>query len=272
MRKFMTQPVGSGRNRLISGATAFVLAVAVSGGAWAHKTFLASPQAIWPVGQPVTIAMTSALEYPDIEFPLARDRVASATALIGATEISEFNLAETDTSLEIQFAPVATGYGVLAVVTHPRSGEISSESVDVYFDEIDADQAVQAAFHALPGTPALMRSYTKLTKTFFCVDACLGNAEAWHQPLGLPLEFIASDDGAGRFALYQDGQPLAGHRVTIHTPDGRHFDARTDVSGQFTLDPDIAGEVLLSAVWIDLPDRPDGNYHSDQATLTVRID
>lgn len=260
------------RASALSGVTAAVLATLVAGGALAHKTFLASPQAVWPAGQAVTIAMTSALEYPDMESPLARERVARATARIGTTEINAFDFSETETSLDIRFRPVATGYGVLAVVTHPRSGEIPPESVDVYFEEIDADPQVQAAFHALTGTPALMRSYSKLTKTFFCVEACEGNNAAWYEPLGIPLEFVVSGDLEGRFALYQDGQPLAGHRVTIHTPDGRYSDAHTDDAGEFSVAADISGEVLLSAVWIDLPESPDGNYHSDQATLTVRLD
>lgn len=258
--------------RLKSAVAGGLAALIASSAAFGHKTFLASGEAIWPAGQTVEIAMTSALEYPDIQFGLGQDRIAFASAIVGNVAVEEFAYAETETSLAIRFTPPATGLGVLAVSTHPRSGEIPPESIDVYFEEIDADADVQAAFHALPGSPALMRSYSKLTKTIFCVETCEGGEDAVFTPLGQALEFVPVQDEARRFALYQDGSILAGHRVTIHTPDGRHFDAQTDATGGFAVSGDLDGEVLLSAIWIDLPDAPDGNYHSDQATMTVRLD
>jgi len=247
-------------------------ALLASSAAFGHKTFLASSEAIWPSGETVEVAMTSALEYPDIQFGLGQDRIAFASATVGGVAVEELAYAEAETSLTIRFTPSSTGLGVLAVSTHPRSGEIPPESIDVYFEEIDANADVQAAFHALPGSPALMRSYSKLTKTIFCVETCDGGEAAVFTPVGQALEFVPVRGEARRFALYQDSETLAGHRVMIHTPDGRHFDALTDEVGGFTVSTELDGEVLLSAIWIDLPDSPDGNYHSDQATMTVRLD
>ncbi len=247
-------------------------ALLASSAAFGHMTFLASSEAIWPAGETIEIAMTSALEYPDIQFGLDQGRVAFVSATVGGVAVDGLSYAESETALGIRFTPTSAGLGVLAVSTHPRSGEIPPESIDVYFEEIDADADVQAAFHALPGSPALMRSYSKLTKTIFCVATCEGGEEAVFTPMGQALEFVPVQNEARRFALYQDSETLADHRVTIHTPEGRHFDALTDETGRFTVSAELDGEVLLSAIWIDLPETPDGNYHSDQATMTVRLD
>ena len=41
-------------------------------------------------------------------------------------------------------------------------------NVSEYFEEIGAAMDVRAAFDALPGDPAMMRSYSKHTKIFLC--------------------------------------------------------------------------------------------------------
>lgn len=247
-------------------------ALAVSSAALGHKTFLALQQSLWPAGQTVQISMTSALDYPDIQFGFSPDRVAFAWAVVGGETIAELAFAQSETSMDVSFHPHATGMGMLAVTTHPRSGEIPPESVGPYFDEIELDADARAAFLALPGTPALMRSYTKLTKTVFCVETCEGGEAALVTPLGQALEFVRLAGESRGFALFRSGEPLAGHRVRVQTADGGHQDAVTDDAGAFFVDETLQGAILLSAIRVELPDQPTGIYHSDQATMTVNLD
>jgi hypothetical protein len=247
-------------------------ALAVSSAALGHKTFLALQQSLWPAGQTVQISMTSALDYPDIQFGFSPDRVAYASAIVGGETIAELTFAQSETSMDVSFRPQSTGMGMLAVTTHARSGEIPPEGVELYFEEIELDAEARSAFQALPGAPALMRSYTKLTKTVFCVDTCEGGEAALVTPLGQALEFVRLVGEPRGFALFRSGEPLAGHRVRVQTADGRHQDAVTDDAGAFFVDETLPGAILLSAIWVELPDHPAGIYHSDQATMTVNLD
>ena len=156
--------------------------------------------------------------------------------------------------------------------THPRAGEISPENTAAYLDEIEASPAVRQAFEDLPGSPALNRSYSKHTKTFLCIDTCDVGEEAGEAPLGQALEFVSVRGEDRAFALFRDGQSVANQRVTIYSSDGEHTAETTDQDGVVHVNSDFTGVVLLSAIWVTAPDHPSGNYHSDQATLTTRLD
>jgi|GEM_PF-1332818 len=250
---------------------AAILAAAICAPANAHKTYLASERQIWREGETIQVSLTSALAFPDIQFGVTADRVAFAVAMVGGEGVSTLSYAETETALNIHFAPERIGFAVLATSTHPRSGEISPGDVDMYFEELDADPAVQQAFHALPGEQTLMRSYSKHTKTFFCVATCEAGAESAAEAVGQPLEFTAVAGEPDSFALVREGERLPHHRVAIHAADGSHSNTVTDANGEFALGAGLSGDILLSAVWIDVPSAPDGVYHSDQATLTLRL-
>lgn len=257
--------------RVIATLGASIGAVLLAGTALAHKTFLAPHQMVWGAGDMITVSFTSALAYPDIQFAIGRDRIKDAVAYVASDEVESLTYAQTETSLEISFDTETEGFGVLAVTTLPRSGEIPAEDVELYFDELDASQAVRDRFDALPGEPALMRSYSKLSKTVFCVAECSGGGAVF-SPLGHALEFVPVQGESRSFALFRDGQALAGHRVFIDTVDGRTHRTRTNDMGRFEVTEAATGTVLMSAVWIDVPTSADGNYHSDQASLTINLD
>jgi hypothetical protein len=235
----------------------------------AHKTYLASDHAVWDAGANVTISLTSALEFPDIESGPSRDRIAFASVRVGQDVIEDMAYAETPTALQIMFVPQAVGFATVSLSTHPRSGEIAPEDVSEYFEEIGAGMEVRAAFDALPGEPAMMRSYTKHTKIFLCVETCeLGGTFAV-EPVGQALEFVASPHNDRTFRLLWQGEALPMHDVDIYSAGGDHERLRTNSNGLLEVNADWSGAILMSAVWITLPDAPGGNYHSDQATLSV---
>ena len=244
----------------------------VSPPAFGHKTYIASERAVWAAVDTIEVSLTSALDYPNIEFGPARDRVAFTSVVVGDVPVDAPDFEETETALVISFDPQTTGFAVVAVSAHPRSGEIASEDVDSYFDEIGADAVVRAAFAALPGSPAMMRSYTKHTKLFLCVAECETGRDAGMRATGQALEFVATGEEGRSFALLRNGERVSGQMVDIHGVDGGHATVETDADGVIQVDHAFSGPTLLSAVWITLPDQASGTYHSDQATLVVTLD
>lgn len=49
----------------------------------AHKTYLATERTVWEAGSEVTVGLTSALEFPDIETGPARNRIDFTSVRVG---------------------------------------------------------------------------------------------------------------------------------------------------------------------------------------------
>ena len=242
----------------------------MSAPSYAHQTFLLPAEFVGKPHTSIEVGLTSALSFPDRMSGPARDRIEFVTVLIGDHEISEILFEEEETVLNAKFVAHHPGFVRAAMSSMPRAGKIEPENADAYFDEIGASQPVRQAFDALPGEPPLNRSYSKHAKTFFCIETC-GGAESAASPVSQKLEFVASDTGKRTFRLLLDGKALAGQDVSVTSFKGEQTSTTTNESGAFTIDESSSGIVMLSAVWITLPDSPDGVYHSDYATLTLDL-
>jgi len=257
------------RNSFLASAVLMSALFAVP--ALAHKTFLWPAKFMWDTGDKVEVALTSALAFPKLEFGPGKDRIAFSAVVLASQKIDGFSLAEHETYLNLEFEAKTSGFGVVAMSSKTRSGEIKPEDTEGYLDEIGASQAVHQAFNDLPGTPALNRSYNKHTKTFICVDACKAGAGEKYKPVGQKLEFVAAQSGDRNFVLLLDGKPLAGQDVVIYGVDGKGAATVSDVNGLVQINADQKGVVMLTAVWITLPAKPDGVYHSDYTALTLKL-
>jgi len=252
-------------------ATSVALSVLAAPASLAHKTFLASQQHVWDAGATVDVVLTSALEFPNIEFGPTRDRIAFISVITGNTAVEGVEFEESETALTMSFGAARPGFSVVAVSTHLRAGQIGPDDTSAYLDEIGASAVVRGAFDDLPGSPPLDRSYTKHTKIFLCIETCETGLEAGLAPTGQALEFVATASGGRTFQLLHEGAPVAGHRVEILLGSGGHHELVTSENGEIALDESMEGVALLSAIWITVPARPDGVYHSDQATLTIDL-
>lgn len=237
----------------------------------AHDTFLLPSQNNWSVGNSVDVRLTSALHFPDLASGPSKDRISSTVIRIGGEDVDTFSLRETKTFLSLGFTAEQTGFGVIAISTKPRFGDISPENAEVYFDEIGAEPPVRQAFDALPGTPPLRRSYSKHAKSFICVEDCKAGSSARSTPVNQALEFVEIDDKPNSFLLLRDGQPLANHKVKLSTTAKETHEFQTSQAGELTVSGKVSGVVILQAVVITLPAQPDGVYHSDYATLVLEI-
>ncbi len=248
----------------------FTLAL-LAGSALAHQTYLQPQKFNWSVGDKVEIIMTSALSFPDLLSGPSPDRIAFARIMVGGKEVSDFSYQEEETFLTISFDAAESGMAVAALSSKIREGAIEPEDVEMYLEEIGASDAVRQAFLDLPGDPALNRSYRKHTKTFFCVDDCDNGKEIATEPVGQALEFIALDGQHHSFQLVLEGAPLANHEVQVVTANQTASLVSIDEGGMVHLDHALSGPTMMIAVWITLPDQPDGIYHSDYATLVVDL-
>ncbi|MBL4853272.1 MAG: DUF4198 domain-containing protein [Robiginitomaculum sp.] len=239
--------------------------------ALAHQTFLWPAKFMWQSGDKVEVALTSALAFPKLESGPGKDRIAFSSAMVAGKKIDTFTLAEHKTYLNMEFQADTAGFGVIAMSSKTRSGAIKPEDSEGYLDEIGASDTVRKAFNDLPGTPALNRSYNKHTKTFICVETCTGGADAKYKSVGQKLEFVASKTGDRDFVLLLDGKPLAGQDVVIYGVDGKGAETVSDANGLVKIDHAHTGVAMLTAVWITLPAKPDGVYHSDYTALTLKL-
>ncbi|WP_168171421.1 DUF4198 domain-containing protein [Lacimicrobium sp. SS2-24] len=235
--------------------------------ALAHDTFLLPVQNTVSVSQPVEVRMTSALSFPDLTWGVAQERIALASVQLNGETITPLSYSEGEAFLSIGFTPQNAGVSTVAMSSKLRSGDIGHENVDGYLDEIGASSDIKDAFKALPGNPSLHRSYVKHTKTFICVEPCDDKSTFMSEPVGQTLEFVKASGSADVFQLLFEGQPLTNHDVKVKNTSKETFMLKTDESGRLELNEQISGTFMLAAVALTLPDRTDGTYHSDQATL-----
>ncbi len=245
--------------------------IAVTVPTLAHNTFLLPVKHKWNVGSSVDIKLSSALSFPDLASGPKQDRISLTFIRVGGQRLKAFSLTESKAFLTLGFKAERPGFGVVAMSSKPRFGDIAREKANEYFDEIGATQSVRQAFEAFPGEPPLHRSYAKHTKTFICIEDCVAGNSAGLTPVGQALEFVAVDGGANSFQLLRGGIPLADHKVQISTSAKEVHEVMTNKNGEFTIGKTLSGVTMLLAVVITLPSQPDGVYHSDYASLVLDI-
>ncbi len=262
----------SGPGKRLAKSLFLVLSIGVAAvsKAAAHQTFLMPENFQVSVGNGVEVSLTSALAFPNLEHGPAADRIAFSKIIVGNTVLDNLTFSEGETALTLNFSSQDSGQAMIAMSSKPRSGEIPAEDVDVYLDEIEAPESVRAAFHALPDSPALNRSYSKHAKTFICIESC-GDGNTANKPAGQKIEFVAVGANQKTFRLLYDGEPLQGKSVTIALASGETSTVETNDAGEFQPDATLSGIVMFAAVVITLPETPDGVYHSDYGTLTVNL-
>ena len=237
--------------------------------ALAHETFLLPDQSVWQVDSDVKIKMASGLSFPDLTWGVSQDRISTVIVQLNGKTLPSPSFTDGKAFLTIGFTAKQAGVGVIAVSSKKRSGDIKHENTEGYLDEIGAPESVRQAFKALPGKPVLHRSYVKHTKSFICIEDCKDSQHVNAKAVGQKLEFIAARDDANHFQLLLDGKPLPNHEVKVRDAAKVLYKFNTDANGLLSIDEKISGTIMLAAVAITLPEKTDGLYHSDYATLVL---
>ncbi|MCF6262474.1 MAG: DUF4198 domain-containing protein [Xanthomonadales bacterium] len=251
---------------IITTALSFTLLAAP---AVAHQTFLVPEKFNSAVGEQVNLVITSALAYPNREGGPSLDRIPFIHVMLNGQKIKNLTFTENETYMNASFTANSVGFAMAAMSSKRRFGEIKPEEADYYLDSLGVNDEVKAAFFAQEGTPALNRSYNKHTKTFFCIESCDGGKQTAYEAVGQDLEFVASSEAANHFILLLNGKPLAGHVVTVVSPGSDNLELSTNQNGGINFDSSEMNSVMMTAVWVTLPEQASGVYQSDYATLTV---
>ena len=237
--------------------------------ALAHETFLLPTQSVWELESNVEVRMASGLSFPDLTWGVSQERISSSTILLNGKNVASPSFKDGKGFLTISFNANEGGVGVVALSSKKRSGDIEHKNTEGYLEEIGASESIKQAFRALPGKPSLHRSYVKHTKSIFCVESCEDSRQLKSKPVGQKLEFVTVNDGSNRFQLLLDGKPLTSHVVKVRDSAKELYQYTTDSRGMFSIGEQVSGTVMLAAVAITLPEKADGLYHSDYATLVL---
>ncbi|RZM71058.1 hypothetical protein C3B51_22930 [Pseudoalteromonas rubra] len=235
----------------------------------AHETFLLPIQSVWEMNSNVEVRMASGLSFPDLTWGVNQERISSSTVQLNGKNVASPLFKDGKAFLTVSFKASEAGFGVVAISTKKRSGDIEHKNTEGYLEEIGASESIKQAFRALPGKPPLHRSYVKHTKSLICVKSCKKSQDLSLKPVGQKLEFITANEDLNRFQLLLDGKPLPHHDVKVRNSEKELYQYRTDSRGMFSIGEQVSGAVMLAAVAITLPEKPDGLYHSDYASLVL---
>ncbi|PCJ48439.1 MAG: hypothetical protein COA74_08570 [Gammaproteobacteria bacterium] len=256
-------------NLLQKAIIATALSLTLAAPVVAHQTFLAPEKFNSAIGEQVNLAITSALAYPNMEGGPSLDRIPFIHVMLNGQKINNLTFTENETYMNASFTADNAGFATAAMSSKRRFGEIKPEEAANYLDAIGVNDKVKAAFLAQDGTPVLNRSYNKHTKTFFCVETCGAGKQIAYEAVGQALEFVASNEAANHFILLLNGKPLVGHDVTVVSPGADNLELNTNQSGAIDFDTSKMKSIMMTAVWVTLPEQVSGVYQIDYATLTV---
>lgn len=257
--------------------TACLMMLLVGGALWGHETWLAPQAFTINAQQPLQLDLTSGMQFPELEHPIRSDRVERAFLRIGATEQPITAMVAQSKALRLTAEVRNEGLAAIGVVLHPRSLTLTDDQVDEYFAEIQATQAVRAAWAKQKGRIPWKETYTKNAKTFVASGAIRPD-DAWQKPLGLDLELIPMAQPlawrAGEqatFTLLAHGKPLQGLSVGLRQRNSsKPIFQTTNDHGQVTMTLHSEGTTLLYAVHLQ-PHQDGSRWVSAFTTLTILV-
>ncbi len=237
----------------------------------AHETWILAGPAHVERAAPLTLAITSGMDFPRLESGLSRSVLSRSGVRLGERTTPLAPLAELPQTLVARAETKSPGIATIWLALPPEAITLTPVEVDAYFDEINADAAVRDAWAADPRRQWHER-FAKFAKKIVRIGPIEPADRSWSVPVGGDLEIIPESDptvpGASlAIRLLEHGVPLAGQMLAA-TDGGRRDWRRTDADGRatFPLTGDgpwlIHGTVLRRAV--------DGDgWESRFTTLTV---
>lgn len=236
----------------------------------AHESWLRPAAGPATVGQPATVGFTSGMAFPAADTGPKPARLATAITLQEDDTVPLEITGPGQGELLFAFTPSRPGIAVASVTLNPQDIAMPASEVAEYFDEAVPPQAIRDAWTAIAAKGEWREVYVKAAKAIVCVAPCQDSRTAM-RPAGQPVEFISLDPGPSprRFKLIKDVTLfLPGQTVRLFTPGKPGRALKTDAVGVLTLPADVAGEVMLSTVFLE-PPAADGKFHSVFASIVV---
>jgi uncharacterized GH25 family protein len=255
-----------------------VLSCLAASAALAHDTWILPASGSARPGAAVSFDMTSGMAFPALDHPVAADRLAAASFRLRgkASEIS--NRAAGARALKLTATLGESGIATVWAESKPRFIELTPNQVDEYLEEIGAIDTVGREWKAQGAGAKWRENYTKHAKTFVRVGEP-GQDSSWKDPVGMFLEIVPEQDptvlSSGdriTLRLVKEGKPLPDFPVGLVAAKAKNGSIqRTDAQGRVSFPLDRAGWWLLRATELEKSSKPDMDWESHFATLTVFV-
>ena len=243
----------------------------------AHDTWLLPSSLRVPVGQKITLHLTSGMVFAADDFAINPGRIKRADVrLTGATRPLG-NRTQSDNATLYRWTPATAGVAALAVELAPKVLTLEPKLIGVYLDEIGATRETRATWDAMPAPKQWREEYVKHAATFVRVGN-LSDA-GWTAPLGLGLELQPLADPTALtpgqtldVRVSRGGIALAGQPVTLRREGDTSISVVTsDAAGRVTVRLAREGRYLIAATQLRRATRPNHEWESDFATLTLAV-
>ncbi len=242
----------------------------------AHDTWLLPRAASVRPSEQITLDMTSGMRFPALESAPGPDRIAQASIRCGGKTASISGRKVAKKALTLAAAPPGSGIAAIWVDTKPKDIELKAEQVKEYLEEIGASDTVGRDWEK-SGSTSWREVYTKHSKTFVLVGDP-ANDLSWGEPVGETLEIVPEKDPTALHAgeefsvrVLLDGKPLPAFAVAFVAADSQAGTVhRTDSEGRASSRLDRAGWWLVKGTHIQRSAKPETDWESRFATLTVK--
>lgn len=245
----------------------------------AHDTWLAPDRFRAAAASPVTLSLSSGMEFPKLDHAISPDRVASASWQTARNRGALPNGTPAAHALEFR-ADAAEGITVYSVVLHPRPSKLKRAQVREYIDHLGIPNAneVFAAWEQTAQPEETGYRYMKYAKTFVRTVAP-GSSRAWAEPAGMRLELIPKNDptsmtSGGRLdvLLLDRGKPLPRYPVALLREGAKEpVSAVTDAEGHVRLTFPLAGRYMLRATTLEPSADPAAKWDVHFTTMTLQV-
>ncbi|HEY2898744.1 MAG TPA: DUF4198 domain-containing protein, partial [Gemmatimonadaceae bacterium] len=186
--------------------------------------------------------------------------------------------------LEYMWTPRAAGVASVGIELQPKTLVLAPHLIDEYLNEIDASDAIRAAWKSLGAKQKWTESYTKHAMTFVRVAPAKSDSawiadKSWTRPLGLALEIVPERDPTALRAgdtlvvrVLRHGVPVSGFSVgAIREGRSKAIFFHTDAAGRAGVIVDADGRWLLNGTSLRRSTGGATVWESDFVTATVHV-
>ena len=264
-------------SRSLSFALLFLLMLAVP--LHAHDTWLGPDRYHAPSAGPVTLSLSSGMEFPKLDHAIAPDRVASAKWQMASTRGELGTGTSAAHALEFRANPV-NGTTVYAVTLHPRPSKLKREQVREYIDHLGISNAdaVFAEWQRTSKGDETAYRYMKYAKTFVRAGAA-DRSRVWAEPAGMRLELVPQNDPTSLNAgstldvvLVDRGKPLGRYPMALLREGATEpITATTDADGRVRLSLGTPGRYMLRATVLEPSEEKSAKWDVHFTTMTFEV-
>jgi uncharacterized GH25 family protein len=255
-----------------------ILFCLVASAVLAHDTWILPASGSVRPGAVLSFDVTSGMAFPTLDHAVAADRLAAASFRLRGKTSDISNRRAGAHALKLTTTPGENGIAVAWAESKPRFIELTPEQVDEYLEEIGAADTVGREWKARGSSAKWRENYTKHVKTFVRVGEP-GQDFSWKEPVGMAFEIVPEQDPTALSSgdrltvrLVKNGKLLPNFPVGLVAAGTKTGSIqKTDAQGRVSFPLDSAGWWLLRATQLEKSSKPDADWESHFATLTVFV-